>query len=127
MFRYITTSNINPTNGVWHSETFVNGHGMCDTVTRIKHNTGRAAGRVQTKDRLNTHVHGRHIECLEKNLGCCFTVRTRVQRRLSKQHRMLLGQRLELVIIYMIPNQFHVLPVFNDAMLHRILHPQQSA
>merc|ERR1719199_1345155 len=54
--------------------TFVDGHGVADTVTAIKHTSRGTTGGVQTENGLDVDVHGGHVEGLEHDLRHALTV-----------------------------------------------------
>ena len=49
-------------------QTFVDGDGVRDTITRVQNDTGGTTGSVEGKDGLDGDVHGRAVEGLEHDL-----------------------------------------------------------
>ena len=68
------------------------------TVARVEHNAGRTAGRVEREDGLDGDVHGRRVERLEHDLRHLLAIGLRVERRLRKEDRVLLGRNAKLVV-----------------------------
>jgi hypothetical protein len=95
----------------------VDRHGVRDAVAGVHDDAGGAAGRVERKDGLDRHVHGRHVERLEHDLSHLLAVGLRVERRLGQEDRVLLGRDAELVVEGVVPDLLHVVPVGDDAVL----------
>ena len=64
----IATSQVQTEDGVGQGVTFVDGHGVRDTVTRVQDDTGGTTGSVQGKHGLDGDVHGGRVEGLEHDL-----------------------------------------------------------
>merc|ERR1719217_1558302 len=105
----------------------VDWHSVRNTITRI-HNDARSATRgVQRKHRLDGDVHGRHVECLEHDLGHALAISLRVEWRLSQKHRVLLWRDTQLVVESVMPDLLHVIPVRDDAVLDWVLESKHTA
>lgn len=100
---------------------------MRDAVTGIQHDTCCSAGRIEGEHRLDRHVEGGDIEGLEHDLGRDIPVLARVERRLCQEHRMILGKGLQLALVHVVPDLFHVVPVRHHTMLKRVADLEQSA
>lgn len=89
------------------SGTFVNGHGVCNSVSRVQNNTccspagvsegsrndgSSESGNVrnsQTENGLHGDEQRRYVERFEEDLRGFLAVPSRIQRRFGQQHRML--------------------------------------
>jgi hypothetical protein len=82
----IASGKVETEDRVRERETFVDGHSVRDTITRVKHDTGRTTGRVQGQDGLDRDVECRRVERLEHDLrhllsvGLCKRVRCSISR-----------------------------------------------
>ena len=53
---------------MWQGITFIDGHSVADTITRVQDDTGGTTGSVQRQYGLNGHVHGWCVERLKHDL-----------------------------------------------------------
>ena len=77
----ITASQIPMKDGVMQSVTFVDGHCVQHTVTRIHHEARRPSRCVQRQDSLGRQVHGVHDENLKDDLRHALSVSLGVQNK----------------------------------------------
>ena len=122
----IATSEIKTEDGVRHGETFVNGHGVGDTITGVQHNTSCSSRGVQGEHGLDGNVEGGGVEGLKHDLGHLFTVSLGVQGGLSQEDRVLLGRNTELIVEGMMPDLLHVVPVGDDTVLNGVLQCEDT-
>ena len=57
---------------------------------------------------------------------CGLSTHLGVQRSLGEKDRMLLGCNAQFVVISMVPNLLHIVPVSDDAMLDRVLETKDT-
>ena len=122
----IATSKIETKDSVGESETFVNGDGVRDAITRIQDDTGGTTGGVEGQDGLNSDIESGSIECLEHNLGHLFTVSLGVKGGFCEQDWVFLRSDAEFVIESMMPNFLHVIPVGDDTVLDGVLKSENT-
>ena len=123
----VATGQVDALNGVGDGETLVDGHGMRNTVARVKHNTCGAAGGVERANALHANVKAGHVENLKHDLSHPFAVLLGVQRRFGHEDRVLFGGDSELVVKRVVPHLLHVVPVSHDSMLNRLLNSKYAA
>ena len=70
----ITPSKVETDDGVGKGETFVDGDGVGDTVTRVQDDIGGTTGSVEGQDGLDSNVECGGVEGFEHDLGHLFTV-----------------------------------------------------
>merc|ERR1711881_557367 len=116
----LTASQVQTDDGVGESVTLVDGDTMGDTVTSVHDDTSGTTRGVQGQHSLDGHVHGRHVERLEHDLGHLLPVGLGVEGSLSEEDGLLLGGNTQLVVEGVMPDLLHVVPVGNDSMFHRI-------
>ena len=85
----VSPCDVDPPDTARHGETLVDRNGVRDPVTRIEHDAGRAAGRVQGEHGLDGGEEGGDVESFEQDLGGDVTVRARVERWFGQEHWML--------------------------------------
>jgi len=107
--------------------TFIDGHGVGDTIAGIQDDTGGTTGSVQRKDSLNGDVHGRCVEGLEHDLGHLLPVGLGVEGGLSQEDGVFLGCDTELVVEGVMPNLLHVVPVGDDSVLDGVLQGKDTS
>uniref|UniRef100_J3N6A4 Uncharacterized protein n=1 Tax=Oryza brachyantha TaxID=4533 RepID=J3N6A4_ORYBR len=100
---------------------FIDWHGVTDTITRIQHNTCSTSTGIQGEHGLDSDIHSWHIEGLEHDLGHFLPVSLGVERGLGQQHRVLFRRNTELVVEGVMPDLLHVIPVANNTMFDRVL------
>jgi len=106
--------------------TFVDGHGVGYTITRVHDDTSGTTGSVERQDGLDGNVHGGGVEGLEHDLSHLFAVSLGVKRGLSQEDGVLFGGNAELVVESVMPDLFHVIPVGNDTVFDGVLQGQDT-
>ena len=117
----ITASQIQTKDGVRQSVTFVDGHCVRHTVTRIHHEARRPSRNVQ--DKLARHVHGVHVENLEHDLRHALSVSLEVQRNFREQNGILFIRNPEFVVERVMQDFLHVVPIRDDTKDAQYLYP----
>ena len=107
-------------------ETFVDGDGVRDTITRIQDDTSGTTGGVEGQDGLDGDVEGGGIEGLEHDLGHLFAVGLGVEGSLGEQDGMLLWSDAEFVVEGVVPNLLHVIPVGDNTVLDGVLEGKDT-
>ena len=106
--------------GVRDGETLVDGAGLANTITRVEDDTSGTTGGVKGENTLHGNVHGGDIEVLEHNLGHLLSVNLGVVGSLSKEDAVLIWGCSDLVIIGVVPDLLHVVPVLDDTVLNGV-------
>merc|ERR1719161_1386261 len=127
IFGEVTSSQIEPQDGMWKCVAFIDWHCMRDTITTVHHNTCGTTTCIKRKNCLNGHIHGWGVECLKHDLSHPLAVGLWVQRCLCKKHWVLFWCHTQLIVESVVPNLFHVVPIGHDSMLDRILQSQNTS
>ena len=122
----ITSGKIETEDGVGEGETFVDGDGVGDTITRIQDDTSSTTRGVEGQDGLDGDVEGGGIEGLEHDLGHLFAVGLGVEGSLGEQDGMLLWSDTEFVVEGVVPNLLHVIPVGDNTVLDGVLEGKDT-
>ena len=126
IFRQVTTSQIQPHDGVGQGITLVNGHSVGYTVTRVQDNTSSTTRGVQGQHGLDSYIHSWAIKGLEHDLRHLLTVGLGVEGGLCEQDRVLLGGHTQLIVKGVVPDLLHVTPVGENAALNWVIQGQDS-
>ena len=108
-------------------ETLVDGDRVRDTVAGVEHDTRGATGRVKREHGLDGDVECRRVERLKHDLRHLLPVRLRVERRLGEEDGVLLGRDAQLVVVCVVPDLLHVVPVGDCAVLDGVLKREHAA
>merc|ERR1719384_2031752 len=100
---------------------------MRDTISRIHDNTSGTARGIKGEDSLDSHIHGRHVEGLEHDLGHLLTVSLGVEGSLSEEDRLFLRGNTEFIVEGMVPDLLHVIPVGDDSVLNGVLEGEDTS
>merc|ERR1712089_79456 len=122
-----TSSKVETDNGVREGVTFIDRDTMGDTVTSVHDNTSGTTRGVQGQHSLDGHVHGRHVEGLEHDLGHLLPVGLGVEGSLSEQDGLLLGGNTQLVVEGVVPDLLMIVPVGDDSVLNRVLEGEDTS
>merc|ERR1711953_798169 len=122
----VSASKIQTEDGVREGITFIDGHGVRYTITRVHHNAGGAARGIEGKHGLDSNIHCRSVEGLKHDLSHLLPVRLGVEGSLSEEDRVFLGSHTELIVEGVVPDLLHVIPVGDDAMLDRVLQGEDA-
>merc|ERR550517_948457 len=107
--------------------TFINGHGMRDTITRIQHDSSCSSRCIQRQHSLNSNVHCRGVECLKHNLSHFLSVSFRVKRSFGQKYRVLFRGNPQFIVESVMPDFFHIIPVCDNTVLDWVLQSQNTA
>merc|ERR1711973_517992 len=94
----LTTSQIEPEDGVGKSITFIDGDGVGHTIARVHDNTSSTARGIQGQHSLDGNIHSRHVEGLKHDLSHLLPVGLGVQWGLSQEDGLLLWGNTELIV-----------------------------
>ncbi|KFW95607.1 hypothetical protein N336_07584, partial [Phalacrocorax carbo] len=122
--------------------TFIDGHSVGNTITRVHHNTSGTTRGIQGQHSLDGYIHGWGVEGLEHDLGrerrapklqsfayLChlLSVGFGVQGSLCEQHRVLLRGYSQLVVESVVPDLLHVIPVGDNTVFNGVLQGQDTS
>ncbi|KFQ70732.1 hypothetical protein N335_05423, partial [Phaethon lepturus] len=111
--------------------TFVDGHSVGNTITRVHHNTSGTTRGVQGQHSLDGYIHGWGVEGLEHDLftHLChlLSVGFGVQGSLCEQHRVLLRGYSQLIVESVVPDLLHVIPVGDNTVFNGVLQGQDTS
>merc|ERR1712002_766709 len=122
----ITTSQVQTEDGMRKSKTFIDGHHVGDTITRVTDLTSGTSRSVEGEDSLDADIHGGGVEGLKHDLSHLLTVGLGVKGSLSEHAGALLRGNTELIVEGMVPDLLHVVPVSDDAMLDRVFEGEDT-
>lgn len=108
-------------------ETFVDGNGVGNTITRVQDDTSSSTGSVQGEDGLDGDVEGGGVEGFKHDLGHLFPVLLGVQGSLGQENGVFLGSDSELVVKGVVPDLLHVIPVGDDTVFDGVLQGQDTS
>ena len=100
----VTTGQVKTEDGMGEGITFIDGHSVGDTITRVKHDTSGTSRGIQGEHGLDGDVHGWGVEGLEHDLGHLLTVGFGVEGSFGQQHRVLLGGDTEFIVEGVMPD-----------------------
>merc|ERR1719295_2478009 len=109
------------------SITFIDGHSVGHTITRVHDDTSGTSRGVQGEDSLDGNVHGRHVKSLEHDLGHLFTVGLGVEGSLSQEDGLFFRSNTELVVEGVMPDLLHIIPVGDDTVHNGVLQGQDTS
>lgn len=122
----VTTSQIQTKDGMRQGITFVDGYGVGDTITGVKHDTGGTTGSVQGEHGLNGDVHRWGVECLKHDLSHLLTIGLGIERGFGEQNGVLLGGNTQLIVEGVMPDLLHIVPVGDNAVLDRVFQGEDT-
>merc|ERR1711970_1307289 len=123
----IATGEIESHDGVGKGITFIHRYVVADTITRVEHDTGGSARGVERKHGLDGDVHGWEVERLKHDLSHLFSVSLGVEWGLGEEGWALFGGDSELVVVGVVPDLFHVIPVGDDTVLDGVLEGEDTS
>merc|ERR1719452_372931 len=107
--------------------TFIDGHTMGDTISRVHDDTSGTSGSIEGEDSLDSNIHGGHVKGLEHDLGHLLTVSFRVEGSLSEEDGLFLRGNTELIVEGVVPDLLHVIPVGDDSVLNGVLEGEDTS
>jgi len=123
----VAAGKIESHDGVWEGVTFVHGHVVGDTVAGVEHDTGGSTGGVEGEDGLDGDVHGWEVEGLEHDLSHLFAVGLRVEWGFSEKGWALFWGNAEFVVVGVVPDLFHIVPVGDDTVFDWVLEGEDTS
>ncbi len=122
----VSAGQVDSHDGVGQRVAFENGHRVGDSVSGINHDSGRSSTRVQTQHGLNRHVELGHLEGVEHNRNHFFPVFLGVHGRFGQQTGVFVGFHSQLVLVTVVPDFLHGVPVLDDSVFDRVLESQNA-
>lgn len=122
----ISPSNINSPDSIIDREAFVDRRAVANTVSAIQDNPSHFALCIQRQHGLRLEKQRRHVERLKEDLRRLNSILVRIQWRFCEQNGVFLGRDAELVVDVS-PEELHVFPVFDDAVLHGVVYLEQAS
>jgi len=123
----VSTGEIESHDSVWEGITFVDWDVVGDSITRVQYNTGGSTGGVEGEDGLDGDVHGWEVEGLEHDLGHLFSVSFWVQWSFSQEGWALFWGDSELVVVGVVPDFFHIIPVGDDTVFDWVFQGEDTS
>jgi len=112
----IATSKIESHDSMWESITFIDWDVVGDTITGVKDNTSSSTGSVEGENSLDSNIHSWEVEGFEHDLGHLFTVSFWVEWSFSEKGWAFFWGNAEFVVVSVVPDFFHIIPVGNDTV-----------
>ncbi|KFP57392.1 hypothetical protein N322_11639, partial [Cariama cristata] len=106
--------------------TFIDGHSVGNTITRVHHNTSGTTRGIQGQHSLDGYIHGWGVEAFT-HLCHLLSVGFGVQGSLCEQHRVLLRGYSQLIVESVVPDLLHVIPVGDNTVFNRVLQGQDTS
>ncbi|KFP04518.1 hypothetical protein N300_09810, partial [Calypte anna] len=114
--------------------TFIDGHSVGNTITRVHHNTSGTTRGIQGQHSLDGYIHGWGVEVCAlspssslTHLCHLFSVGFGVQGSLCEQHRVLLRGYSQLIVESVMPDLLHVIPVGDNTVFNGVLQGQDTS
>jgi len=123
----ISTGKIESHDGVWESVTLVHWDVVGNSITGVEDDTGGSARGVEGEDGLDGDVHGWEVEGLEHDLGHLLSVSLWVEWGLGEEGWALLWGDSELVVVGVVPDLLHIVPVGDDTVLDWVLQGEDTS
>merc|ERR1712001_472635 len=123
----VSAGEVESHDGVWESVTFVHWDVVGNSITGVKHDTGGSAGGVEGEHGLDGDVHGWEVEGLEHDLGHLLSVGLWVEWGLGEEGWALLWGDSELVVVGVVPDLLHIVPVGDDTVLDWVLQGENTS
>jgi len=123
----VSTGKIESHDGVWESVTLVHWHVVGDSITGVEHDTGGSAGGVEGEDGLDGDVHGWEVEGLKHDLGHLLSVGLWVEWGLGEEGWALFWGDSELVVVGVVPDFFHIIPVGDDTVFDWVFQGEDTS
>jgi len=123
----ISTGKIESHDSVWESVTFVDWDVVGNSVAGVQNDTGGSAGSVKGENGLDSDVHGWEVEGLEHDLGHLFSVSLWVQWGFGEKGWALFWGNSELVVVSVVPDFFHIVPVGNDTVFDWVFQGKDTS
>ena len=112
---------------MWKRVTFVDWDGMSNTITRINDATSDSTRGVEGQDGLDSNVELRSVEVLEENLAHSLSVLLWVSWGLGEEGTLLVWGDAELLVVAVMPDLLHVVPVVDDTVLDGVVELENTS
>jgi hypothetical protein len=123
----VAAGKIESHDGVWEGITFVDWDVVGDTIARVEDDTGGTAGGVEGEYGLDSDVHGWEVEGLKHDLSHLFTVSLWVEWGFSEKGWALFWGNAEFVVVSVVPDLFHIIPVGNDTVFDWVFEGKDTS
>jgi hypothetical protein len=123
----ISTSKVHSENGMRKSISFIDGHGVSDTITRVEDDTSGSTGGIKREHGLDTNIKSNNVEGLEHDGSHLFSVVLGVQRSLSQKNGMLFRGNTELVVEGVMPDLLHIVPVGDHTVFNGVFQLEDTS
>jgi len=123
----VAAGKIESHDGVWEGITFIDWDVVGDTITRVEDDTGGTAGGVEGEDGLDSNVHGWEVEGFKHDLSHLFTVSLWVKWGFSEKGWALFWGNAEFVVVSVVPDLFHIIPVGNDTVFDWVFEGKDTS
>jgi hypothetical protein len=123
----VAAGKIESHDGVWEGITFIDWDVVGDTIARVEDDTGGTAGGVEGEDGLDSDVHGWEVEGFKHDLSHLFTVSLWVKWGFSEKGWALFWGNAEFVVVSVVPDLFHIIPVGNDTVFDWVFEGKDTS
>jgi hypothetical protein len=122
----VPTSEVEPHDGVGESITLIDWDVVGDTIARVEDDTGGPTRSVKGEDSLDSDVHSWEVEGFKHDLSHLFPVSFGVEWGLSKEGWALFGGDPKLVVVSVVPDLFHIIPVGDDTVFDWVFQSEDT-
>jgi hypothetical protein len=123
----VAAGKIESHDGVWEGITFVHWDVVGDTIAGVEDDTGGTAGSVEGEYGLDSDVHGWEVEGFKHDLSHLFTVSLWVEWGFSEKGWALFWGNAEFVVVSVVPDLFHIIPVGNDTVFDWVFEGKDTS
>jgi hypothetical protein len=123
----VAAGKIESHDGVWEGITFVHWDVVGDTIAGVEDDTGGTAGSVEGEYGLDSDVHGWEVEGFKHDLSHLFTVSLWVKWGFSEKGWALFWGNAEFVVVSVVPDLFHIIPVGNDTVFDWVFEGKDTS
>jgi len=100
---------------------------MGNTITRVDDATSDSTRGVEGKDGLDGDVELRNVEVLEEDLDHSLSVLLGVSGGLGEEGTLVIGGDAKLLIVAVMPDLLHIIPVVDDTMLNWVVELENTS
>jgi len=123
----ISTGEVISLDSMWQRVTLVDWDGMGDTITGVDDATSDSTRGVEGQDGLDSNVKLWNVEVFKEDLDHSLSVLLWVSWGLSKEGTLLIWRNTELLIVAVMPDLLHVIPVVDDTVLNWIVELENTS
>jgi len=117
----ISTGEVISLDSMWQRVTLVDWDGVSNTITRVDDATSNSTRRVEGKNSLDGNIELGNVEVLEEDLDHSLSVLLWVSWGLGKEGTLVIGGDAKLLIVAVMPDLLHVVPVVDDTVLNWVV------